>query len=354
MITLNDTLYVPDLHTNLVSIGKITDKGHNVLFSKTKAEVINHDGEVLLTAERENDLYFLRDFTDPECKNIFQVNVAERILKKNSLEDWHIRMGHLNIQSLRQAIKTGSIQGINIEGIDEDFECSVCLQGKMCRAPFPRASKRITEVGDLIHSDVCGPMRVASHAKKHYFITFIDDSSRWCEIQFISHKNQAMDKFDIFRALVETQQEKKVKCLQSDNGKEYDNESFDKLLQKHGISRRLTVSYNPEQNGVAERRNRTLMEMARCLLIQSGLPPIFWAEAVNTANYIRNRSPTSKLNGRTPYEVWFGKPPDVGDFQRFWCEVYVLDRSPGKGKYKTVSVHFFNFTQSFTLFQPPF
>ena len=86
------------------------------------------------------------------------------------------------------------------------------------------------------------------------------------------------------------------------------------------------------QNGVAERRNRTLMEMARCLLIQSGLPPTFWAEAVNTANYIRNRSPTSKLNGRTPYEVWFGKPPDVADFKRFGCEVYVLDRSPGKGK----------------------
>ena len=143
--------------------------------------------------------------TGPKCKNIFEVNVTERILKKNSLEDWHIRMGHLNIQSLRQAIKTGSIQGINIEGIDEDFECSVCLQGKMCRAPFPKAFKRITKVGDLIHSDVCGPMRVASHAKKRYFITFINDSSKWCEIQFISHKNQAMDKFDIFKALVETQ-----------------------------------------------------------------------------------------------------------------------------------------------------
>ena len=121
VITLNDTLYVPDWHTNLVSIRKITDKGHNVLFSKTKAE---------------------------------------------SLEDWHIRMEHLNIQSLCQGIKTGSIQGINFEGIDEDFECSVCLQSKMCRAPFPKASKRITEVGDLIHSDVFGPIRVASHAKR--------------------------------------------------------------------------------------------------------------------------------------------------------------------------------------------
>lgn len=129
-----------------------------------------------------------------------------------------------------------------------------------------------------------------------------------------------------------TQHGTAIKCLQSDNGREYVNQEFDQLLRKHGILRRLTAPYNPEQNGVAERHNRTLMEMARCLLIQSNLLPTFWTEAVNTANYIRNRSPTSKLEGKTPYEAWFGEPPDVSIFRRFGSKVFVMDRSPGKGK----------------------
>ncbi|KMQ86250.1 retrovirus-related pol polyprotein from transposon tnt 1-94 [Lasius niger] len=211
-------------------------------------------------------------------------------------------MGHLNVQSLREAIKSGSIQGIDVEDISEDFQCHVCLQGKMCRAPFPKVSERVTAKGQLIHSDVCGPMRVASHGKKQYFTIFIDDFSGWCEVRFISQKNQVISEFESFRALVSTQHGEAIKCLQSDNGREYVNQDFDQLLRKHGILRRLTAPYNPEQNGVAERRNRTLMEMARCLLIQSELPPTFWAKALNTANYIRNRSPTSKLKGRTPYE----------------------------------------------------
>lgn len=187
----------------------------------------------------------------------------------------------------------------------------------MCRAPFPKVSERVTARSQLIHSDICGLMRVASHGKKQYFATFIDDFSEWCEVRFISQKNHVISEFESFRALVSTQHGKTIKCLQSDNGREYVNQEFDQLLRRHSILRRLTAPYNLEQNGVAERRNRTLMEMARCLLIQLGLPPTFWAEAVNTANYIRNRSPTSKLKGRTPHKELFGKPPDVSIFRRF-------------------------------------
>lgn len=110
-------------------------------------------------------------------------------------------------------------------------------------------------------------MRVASHRKKQYFAIFIDDFSGWCEVRFISQKNQVINEFESFRALVSTQLGKTIKCLQSDNGREYVNEEFDRLFRRHGILRRLTAPYNPEQNGIAERRNRTLMEMARCLLI---------------------------------------------------------------------------------------
>lgn len=122
-----DTLYVPDLRTNLISISKITDKRHKVIFSKTKAEVIDHDhGNVLIIARRENGLYYFSRVTDDECRNVLEANVTRRV-PKNSLEDSHIRMGHLNIQSLRKASRKRSIHEVNVKNMNQDFECSVCL-----------------------------------------------------------------------------------------------------------------------------------------------------------------------------------------------------------------------------------
>ena len=180
-------------------------------------------------------------------------------------------------------------------------------------------------------------MRVSSIGKSRYFCTFIDDASGWCEVRFLKRKNEVKSEFEDFLAHVSTQQGKKVKSLRSDNGLEYVNRDFYNLLNKHGISRELTVSYTPEQNGGAERRNRTLMDTARCLLLESGLPAVFWGEAVNTANYIRNRGPSRKVNGRTPHECWTGKRPTVSYFKRFGSEFFVLDKRPNKDKLQPCS-----------------
>lgn len=137
-IKLDDTLYVPDLRTNLISVSKITDKGHNVIFDKNKAEVIDNSGNVLLTAKRERDLYYFQKIVNPECKKICETNSTMRTPKKNSLEDWHIKMGHLNLQSLREATRTGAIRGIKIEGFKEDFDCRTCIQGKCLDLLFQR------------------------------------------------------------------------------------------------------------------------------------------------------------------------------------------------------------------------
>lgn len=122
-------------------------------------------------------------------------------------------------------------------------------------------------------------------------MTFID-YSRWCEVYFIRNKSEVAQKFKEFIKFAEKQTGRKIKAVQSDNGKEYCNSTLDALFKEHGIRRRLTVPHTPEQNGVAERRNRTLVEAARCMIIQSGLPASFWAEAISTANYIRNQCVT--------------------------------------------------------------
>lgn len=240
---------------------------------------------------------------------------------------------HLNLKDLREAVRNGTIHGLSIDDVSEDFDCEICLRSKMTRPSFPKESKRETEIGDIIHSDVCGPMRVLSNGKARYFAIFID-SSRWCEVRFLRNKNDVLKEFKNFRALMERQPGVKVKCLQTDNGGEYVSARFDETLKKLRVRRRLTAAHNPEQNGVAERKNRSLVETTRCLLVESGLSPSFWAETVHYANYIRNRCPTNKLEGRTPFEARYEKAPDVTGFKRFEEEVYCLNRSQKVDKFE--------------------
>lgn len=176
-------------------------------------------------------------------------------------------------------------------------------------------------------------MRTESCGKAKYFITFIDDHSRWCEVRFLKAKSDAFVEFKKVKALLENQSGKKIKFLQSDNGTEYLNKPFNEFLDKHGIRRRLTIARNPEQNGIAERKNRSLVETGRCLLIQAGLADSFWAEAISAATYIRNRCPSKSLGGKTPYEVLHGDVPSVQHLKEFGSKVLVLNRSPTKGKF---------------------
>lgn len=210
-------------------------------------------------------------------------------------------MGHLNPTDLTTCDRNGTVCGMNIVDPERNLKCETCIRGKMTRAPFPKRSERQTELLELIHSDVCEPMRVESIGKSRYFVTFIDDYSRWCTVRMIKSKSEVFNEFKNYKALVENRTGRKIKCLQTDNGKEFVNQEFNNFLKKNGIERRLTVMHTPEQNGIAERKNRTLVEMARCLMIQSKLTTSFWGEAINTANYIRNRCPTSSLGGKTPY-----------------------------------------------------
>jgi hypothetical protein len=194
----------------------------------------------------------------------------------------------------------------------------------MSRSPFRRRSNRLNKVLDLVHTDVCGPIRTHSLGGGKYFIEFIDDASRWCEVRFLKSKAEVSKATTEYIALVEIQKGKKIKCFQSDNGAEYTGKEFNDYLKKRGITRRFTAPYNPEQNGTAERKNRTLLDSAKCLLQkESNLRNSFWAEAVNTANY---RLPTKSLDGRTPYEVWTDKVPDISHFRVFGARVFYLDQ----------------------------
>jgi len=153
-------------------------------------------------------------------------------------------------------------------------------------------------------------------------MTFTDDFSRKTWIYFLKKKDEAFMWFRTFKAFVENMTGKKIKILRTDNGTEYESNEFKDFCREAGIKRETTTAYTPEQNGVAERKNRTIVEAARAMLCDQGLPKFLWGEAANTAVYIQNRCPHSALDSKTPEEVFSSKKPDVSHFRIFGCPVY--------------------------------
>ena len=260
-VSLENASHAPDLRTNLLSVAKITDRGYSVLFKKSLAEVINAKGNTELYAQRIGDLYCVQENGESACA------VSSAKTCKATIEVLHRRFGHANVKDVSDAVRKGAVTGIQLTNAFTKMDCDVCLKGKMARTPFPKESNRKSEMLQLIHTDVWGPCRVTSLGGAKYYIEFIDDHSKWCEVRFLKSKAEALNATKEYVALVERQKGKEVQSIQSDNGREYVNREFDSYLKNRGIVRRLMVPHNPEQNGTAERKNRTLLETARCLLM---------------------------------------------------------------------------------------
>jgi hypothetical protein len=253
--------------------------------------------------------------------------------------NWHRHFGHLNFKDLEVMMKENLVTGAKLkDAVSTNNPCKICISGKFATAPFPRRPNRSSNLLDIVHTDVCGPMRIESKGGARYFVTFTDDYSRWTQTYLIRKKSEVASKFREYKNFVETQLERKIKAVQSDNGKEYCNKEMGKFFRDSGIQRRLTTVYSPQQNGLAERKNRTLVEAARCMLLESGLPASFWGEAIMTANHVRNRCISKSIDGDIPYKRWTGKSPDVSHLQIFGCKAYVLDKSTTGGKFDSKTV----------------
>ena len=207
-----------------------------------------------------------------------------------------------------------------------DFEsyetCEACLLGKMTKTPFSGFPERASDLLELIHTDVCGPMSTTARGGFQYFITFTDDFSRYGYVYLMRHKSETFEKFREFQNEVENQRDKKIKALRSDRGGEYLSLKFNNHLKSCGIVPQLTPPGTPQRNGVSERRNRTLLDMVRSVMSQSDLPLSFWGYALETAAFTLNRLP-SKSVVKTPYEMWTGKTPSLSFLKIWGCEVYV-------------------------------
>ena len=327
-IRIQDVLHVPKLHANLLSVSKLVSQDLKVQFNNKGCVLRAPNGEMIVMAPKEGNLYQLRFKT---VNGTRRACVARDATHEHSLELWHKRLGHLNVKSVKTL--QSMVGGMQVTKGTCDLSCEACIEGKQTRPPFPSdGARRAAKVLELVHSDVCGPMRTTSMGGARYFLTFIDDFSRKTWVFMLKCKSDVLERFKAWKALVENESGQKVKVLRSDNGGEYMSKAFEAFMREHGIQHHTSAPYTPQQNGVAERANRTLVEMARAMLHAQGLSYDLWAEAVSNAAYTRNRCPTSAVASMTPQEAWSGRRPNIGHMRIFGCIAYALDLSPQRSK----------------------
>ncbi|KAK1618191.1 hypothetical protein QYE76_023708 [Lolium multiflorum] len=291
VLSLNNCYYVPALSMNIIS------------------------GSCLM----QDDL----DSSDTHIHNID----AKRIkLNDNSTYMWHCRLGHIGVKRMKKLHTDGLLESLDFESLDR---CEACLMGKMTKTPFSGMMERATDLLEIIHTDVCGPMSVASRGGYRYVLTFTDDLSRYGYIYLMKHKSETFEKFKEFQSEVENQRNKKIKFLRSDRGGEYLSYEFGMHLKKCGILSQLTPPGTPQRNGVSERRNRTLLDMVRSMMSLTDLPLSFWSYALETAAFTLNRAPSKSVE-TTPYELWFNKKPKLSFLKVWGCEAYVKKLQPDK------------------------
>ena len=314
---LYKVLFVPQLACNLFSVRASASKGNFIKFGHTRCWIRNRTGKLCGMGTIVDKLYQL------DCETIGSERAATAS-QVSTIDTWHLRLGHASEQCIKKMAQKKLAAGIRLpKGATLSF-CEGCVAGKMTRKSFKpvgeiRSKKRL----QLIHSDVCGPMPTESIGGHKYFVTFIDDYSRCCAVYFLKNKSEVPEKYKEFEARVSIDCDRGIGTLRSDNGGEYLSKEFESYLQGKGVRHELTVPYSPEQNGVAERMNRTLMESARSMMTHASLPDKYWAEAVEAAAYIRNRTLTTALKGnKSPLEVWSGRKPDVSNLRVFGCIAY--------------------------------
>ena len=305
---------MPKLSYNLLSVSKTSDAGKKIRFGEDSCQLLDGNKKLTAVATRLGDLYYL---------NCCPGSLKAHLVVNETKEDiWHRRFGHLGTKNLQRLANEKLVNGFNYDATKEINFCESCVKGKHHRTQFPTSGgKRSEEPLGLVHSDLCGKMNAESLSGAEYFLTFIDDRTRYVWVYILKRKDQVFERFQEWKALVEKSTGRKLKVLRTDSGGEYTSAEFEAYLRKEGVRHELTVPKTPEQNGVAERMNRTLVETMRSMLADSKLPPRFWAEALTTAVYLRNRSPTKSVNGMTPIEAWMGEKPNVEHLRSWMCSV---------------------------------
>ncbi|GKD25244.1 retrovirus-related pol polyprotein from transposon TNT 1-94 [Tanacetum coccineum] len=246
---------------------------------------------------------------------------------------WHRRLSHLYFGAINHLARHGLVRGLPKLKFEKDHLCSACAMGKSKKKPHkPKSEDTNQEKLYLLHMDLCGPMRVTSVNGKKYILVIVDDYSRFTWVKFLRSKDEALDFIIKFLKMIKVRLKVTVRRIRTDNGTEFVNQTLREYYEKVGISHETSVARSLQQNSVVKRRNRTLIEASRTMLIYAIAPLFLWAEAVATTCYTQNRSIIRLRHGKIPYELLHDKLPDLSFFHVFGALCYPTNDSENLGK----------------------
>ncbi|SCZ99308.1 BZ3500_MvSof-1268-A1-R1_Chr7-2g09478 [Microbotryum saponariae] len=328
--TLNDVIYAPESPANLISVRAFDRKGVRITFEHGQVELRTPQGCIATASAIASCVYKLNASVQAASKDARHTLVATKSnrLPLLTLHRRYVQRafhyGHASVQTLKKLAASGQVEGLDWPYSDfecDDFTCNACLASKAHRLPFPSSSSHAAEPLALVHSDVLSfPEESLGH--KRYLVTFIDDFSRKTWVYPIGHKSEVLQTFKDWLLEIENATGRRVKTLRSDNGGEYVSTAFNGYCVARGIRRELTIPYTPEQNGRAERANRSIVEGTLALLSHSGLPRSCWDEAAMCYIHAKNLSPHAALGGAIPNSRWSGHTPGVGGLRAFGCRAW--------------------------------
>jgi transposase InsO family protein len=327
---LRDVLHVPDAPNCLLSIPRIDEAQGHVEMQGGECIIKDKKGIIIGKGSLSERLYIL------EAQTQFPSQEKANYTASNKLtwDQWHRLYGHIAISSLEQLDRDKMVDGMAIDHASlPSRSCEACIKAKHAHAPFPKEAEHRSETaGERVMSDVWGKTDTKSSEGYFYYISFTDDAKRFSDVKFMVDKKDAVPRIKDHAMMIERKFGKFPKWMRFDNGTELVNAETKAWAGQRGIELEVTAPYSQSQNGVAERFNRTHMELARAMLFAKGLPEFLWDQAVAHANYLRNRAPTRALKGLTPYEAWHGHKPDVSHLREFGCDVWILDKSKNRSK----------------------
>nr|GEZ72457.1 retrovirus-related Pol polyprotein from transposon TNT 1-94 [Tanacetum cinerariifolium] len=326
--TLNKIQQVNNTHMSEVDQKA---KGLEVAFRKSTCFFRNEDNVDLLTGDRSSNLYTI-------ALNEVASNSSTCLLAKASSSQswlWHQRLSHLNFATINNLVKNNLVQGLPKMKFEKDHLCSACEQGKI----HQKHHKSKTDFASnkplyLLHVDFCGPMRVQSINGKRYVLVVVDDYSRYTWVFFLHSKDEAFKVIISFIKKSQVNLQLQGQRVRTDNGTEFKNKTLAKFFDEVGITQQFSVARTPQQNGVVERRNQTLVKAARTMLTFKNLPLFLWVEAIATACFTHNHSIIHKRFDKNPYELINKRKPNIKFFRMFGSRCYLLNDYEDVGKLK--------------------
>lgn len=337
-VHIRDVLYVPGSTVNLLSMKQLAVQKDVELAVSSNHITVYKSGREVFRVSDQKGLWVLQDvqYIQPEHRSELGLAAVP------TAADWHSRLGHLSYGGLAKLAAGGMADGLNISAAEftkaGEGVCDVCQLSKQPQLPFEAADSSTSRPLELLHSDLMGPISPPSRNGEKYLLTLLDDYTGLSVVVALKNKTQVLAAMQEQISMLETQSGQQLKEMRTDNGTEYVNDKVLQYLRAKGVVDQHSMPHTPQQNGKAERLNRTLQERVRAMLIESAMSNSYWAEAAVMANVLKNRSPAGS-RPMTPVEMFTGKKPDLSRLQPFGAVAYAtIPKELRRSKLDAVSV----------------